>query len=133
MTKTRRIGRGSMRRFPRFGLTTAGLDICDAYLRLATPDRRKVEDFLLNQAFLPNFIPGGFRYNKFNTIDRTASFARLRNISDDVADAWHTWALEISKIRPSQIASRDAMLALVCRMVFLKLRESVEPNIPRVG
>jgi hypothetical protein len=52
MKKTQRTGRGSMRRFPLFELTTAGLDFCDVYLRLATPDRRKVEDYLLCHAFL---------------------------------------------------------------------------------
>ena len=127
MKKTQSIGRDSMRRFPLFKLTSAGVDFCDAYLRLATQDRQKVDDFLLYQAFMPNGLPwGGWRYNNFNTVDTQASFWHLRKISDDLADAWDIWALEISRTRPSQLASRDALLALIGRTVFLKFRESVE-------
>lgn len=119
-----------MTRFPLFRLTSAGIDLCDAYLRLTTPDRRRVEDYLLCQAFLPNEVaPGGWAYNQFSAAERMDSFFQLRKISDDLADAWHTWAHEISKARPSQLASREATLALVGRMVFLKIQEAVEAGV----
>lgn len=121
MKTTQHIGRGSMRRFPLFELTTAGLEFCDAYLRLATRDRQNVEDFLLNQAFLPvDVAQVDWRYNQFTPADRNCSVKWLRSISDDLADAWHAWAIEVAKTRPSKRASRDAFLALVGRMVFLR-------------
>ena len=114
-----------MRRFPLFELTSAGLEFCDAYLRLATPDRQNVEDFLLNQAFLPvDVAVVDWRYNQFTPADRNCSIKWLRRISDDLANAWHTWALEVAKTRPSKRASRDAFLALVGRMVFLRSHPS---------
>jgi len=119
-----------MRRYPLFKLTSAGVDFCDAYLRLAIPDRRRVEDYLLCQAFLPNQgDPGGWGYNHFSAADRMDSFMQLRKISHDLADAWLPWANEISRARPSQLASRDAILALMGRMVFLKIREAVEAGV----
>jgi hypothetical protein len=124
MKKARVVGRGSIIRFPLFDLASAGLDFCDAYLRLASPDRQKVEAFLLNQAFLPvDVAKVDWRYNQFTPADRYCSGKWLRTISDDLADAWHIWALEIAKTRPSKRASRDAFPALVGRMVFLKSQE----------
>jgi hypothetical protein len=52
MIKTQGVGRGSTRRFPHYKLTSAGVDFFDAYLRLATPERRKVVDLLQYKAFL---------------------------------------------------------------------------------
>lgn len=127
MIKTQGVGRGSTRRFPYYKLTSAGVDFFDAYLRLATPERRKVVDLLQYKAFLLNDVAwGGWRFNNYNAVDRQATFIYLRKISDDLADAWDIWALEISRTRPSRSASLDALLALVGRMVFLKFREAVE-------
>jgi hypothetical protein len=124
MIKTRG-GRGSIRKFPLFGLTGAGIEFCDAYLRLANPERQNVEDFLLDQAFLPvDVAPVDWRYNQFTPADRYWSVKWLRKISDDLANAWHSWALEVAKTRPSKRASRDAFLALVGRMAFLRSQPS---------
>jgi hypothetical protein len=118
MKKITNVGRGPERRLPYVKLTRAGVMLCDLYYELASPDRQKVEDFLLEHAFLPSGTDSYLWCERWNRGSQTDSFLQLRNISHVLAFAWLRWAIQISKNRPSRLTCQKAILDLLGHLVY---------------
>ena len=99
---------------PLVKLTSAGTVLCDLYCELTSSDRRKMEDLLLKQAFLPNGT-NSYLWNRYG--DRLLSFLHFRDVSHKLALAWLCWAEQIFEKRPSRVACQKAILGLIGHLV----------------
>jgi hypothetical protein len=128
MGKIQSAGRGPVRPLPLAKLTHAGFILCDVYSELASPDRQKVEDLLLQHAFLPTGTDSYLWCEKWNRVNRI-SFLRLWDVSHELAFAWLIWSGQISKKRPSRLACRQAILGLVGHLVHRRSFEGPAPCV----
>jgi hypothetical protein len=100
-----------------------------AYSRLETSGRNEVENLLLRHAFLLGGRDSYVDWGRWNEIERWWSWKLLRDkASEEMANAWHDWAFEISKMPMSELARRDAILKMVRKFVILKFLEAPLPG-----
>lgn len=118
MQKKTNVGRGPERLLSLVKLTRAGIMLCDVYYELASPDRQKVEDLLLEHAFLPAGTDSYLWCKRWSQASQTGSFLQLREISHVLAFAWLRWAIQISKRRPSRLTCQKAILGLLGHLVY---------------
>jgi hypothetical protein len=95
---------------PRSKLKGAAVKMYNAYARLTTQDRTKVDELLLAHAFMPRGTNAYLSERDCSSILRCFRFGQLATVSPEIAEAWLAWALEISTTRPSRRACRKAIL-----------------------
>jgi hypothetical protein len=82
----------------------------NAYARLTTQNRQKVDELLLVHAFMPSGTNAYLSGEDCSAVQRSFRYDQLQEISQEVADAWLYWSLEIASTRPSRLACRKAIL-----------------------
>ena len=140
MRKTESRGLSFTQAVPRLKLTDTAIQFCRAYMVLASSNRRIIVHFLLQNAMLPD---GTIAYRgpgqKLNEIQRHACYTWLRYISQKVADAWLSWANEISHAGSSQRACREMIFGMLRKLVsdesieeqrFLSPRSVIQISTP---
>jgi hypothetical protein len=131
MAKTETPRLDSIPPLPLFTLNRTGVELCNAYLRLASQDRQKIDELLLTHAFLPTGTTSYLSYRyRGRKRERNASYQLFENISRGLGSIWFVWAREMSETCPSRLQCRDAILGLLSRLVHLRALEKMEGKTP---
>jgi hypothetical protein len=127
MTKSPRAMLDSIPPLPLYTLTRAGVNFCNAYMQLAPSNREKVDGLLLGHAFIPiGTSPYLWYAHQGTQYELMVSYKQFLYISEEIAEAWYSWAYEISEMRPSRLQCRDAILGLLSRLVYSKFAEQMD-------
>lgn len=107
MHQTQNQGRAAGTPFDTLKLQKVQDSFCNVYLRLASPDRRKVSRLLERLAYRKTGTNS--YWDRWTTDDVQACYLQLRLISQEIASGWRRWA------------SAHLKTGLNCRLVIIVL------------
>jgi hypothetical protein len=101
------------------GMGKAQVKLFEAYRNLHITGRKLTQKVLLRHAFVLGGRDSYIHHGRWNEIERWASWKLLcENASEEMAEAWHDWAFEISMIAASETQRRDAIVWVVSQFVI---------------
>lgn len=95
-------------------------NFCNAYVRLAPVNRRRVDRHLMDRAY---YLEMGIR--PVEDYMRVC-YLQLQRISQEMANAWNLWASNLLKTRPSRFDCSKAIVGLL--MALARLRWVEQPS-----